>query len=157
MPALLGEYPDAVLVQTHRDPMRFVGSTASTTALMRWLRSDSVDRLAQGQVALAGFAGILNWVRTLRADGTLPDSQFIDSPYVDLISDPSGAIRRIYDHAGLGWPSGHEETINTYLRDKPKGKFGQHEYTLEEYGLSEELVSTTYGDYITHYGIEPEP
>ncbi len=78
------------------------------------------------------------------------------SPYIDLISDPSTAIHKVYDHAGLGWPVGHDETIKAYLRDKPKGKFGKHEYSLEEYGLNEELVRSTYADYIAHYGIEPE-
>lgn len=157
LPALFAEYPDAVIVQTLRDPMKFVGSTASTTAMMSWLRSDNVERMIHGQIALLGFAGILGLVRMQRSDGTLPNEQFVDSPYVDLISNPSAALRKIYDHAGLAWPAGHNETIEGYLRDKPKGKFGKHEYSLEEYGLSEDLVRSTYADYIKAYGIEPEP
>ena len=156
IPALLGEYPDAVIVQIHRDPLKFVGSTASTTAMINWLRSDSVDRTAHGQIALLGISGILNLVRTLRASGALPDDQFVDSPYVDLIADPVAAVRKIYAHAGLAWPAGHDETIGAYLRDKPKNKFGKHEYTLEEYGLDEEQVRAAYADYIEHYGIEAE-
>ena len=156
LPMLFAEYPDATVVQTVRDPMKFVGSTASTTAMMNWLRTDTVERKVHGQLALLGFAGILNLVRTQRSDGTLPNDQFVDSPYVDLIANPSAALKKIYEHAGLDWPAGHEGTIEAYLRDKPKGKFGKHEYTLEEYGLSEEMIRTTYADYIAHYGIEPE-
>ena len=43
-----------------------------------------------------------------------------------------------------------------YLRDKPKGKFGKHEYTLAEYGLDEKMVRATYAEYIEYYGIETE-
>jgi hypothetical protein len=153
---LLAEYPDAVLVQTHRDPFKFVGSTASTTTMLNWLRTDSVDHLAQGRIALAGFALLLNQVRTFRSDGTCPDDQFVDIHYVDLISDPIAAVRRIYDQSGLDWPSGHEKAIASYLEHKPKAKFGKHEYRLEDYGLDEELVRSAYSEYITHYGIEPE-
>ena len=124
--------------------------------MMNWLRTDTVERKVHGQLALLGFAGILNLVRTQRSDGTLPNDQFVDSPYIDLIANPSAALKKIYEHAGLDWPAGHEGTIEAYLRDKPKGKFGKHEYTLEEYGLSEEMIRTTYADYIAHYGIEPE-
>ena len=46
--------------------------------------------------------------------------------------------------------------IEAYLRDKPKGKFGKHEYTLEEYGLSEQAVEEAYGGYTAHYGVEKE-
>jgi hypothetical protein len=156
MQALVAEYPDAVLVQTHRDPVKFVGSTASTTAMINWLRSDSVDPLVMGQIALGGFAFVLNQLRTLRSEGMVPDDQFVDSHYVDLIADPAAAVRKIYDQAGLDWPPGHDERVVGYLRDKPKGKFGKHEYTLAEYGLDEELVRAAYADYIEHYGIETE-
>lgn len=153
---LVAEYPDAVLVQTHRDPLKFVGSTASTTAMLSWLRSDFVDPLVQGQVALAGFAFMLNQVGSLREEGILPDRQFVDCQYVDLVSDPAATVRQVYDQAGLDWPEDHAGALEAYLHDKPKGKFGRHEYTLEEYGLSEEMVRETYADYVSHYNIAPE-
>lgn len=154
--ALFAEYPDAVIIQTHRDPLKFVGSTASTTAMLAWLRRDEVDLALQGQIAMVGFAFMLDLVRTLRGNGTLADARFIDSHYIDLISDPAAAVRKIYDRAGLDWPPGHGETIRGYLRDKPKGKFGVHEYKLEEFGLDEATVRAAYADYVAHYAIQPE-
>lgn len=64
--------------------------------------------------------------------------------HLDLISDPSAAIRKIYDRAGLAWPARHEERIDAYLRDKPKAKFGKHEYVLADFGLDEDLIRNTY-------------
>jgi hypothetical protein len=124
--------------------------------MIGWLRSDTVDRHAQGQIALLGFSAILDFVRELRSSGAVREDQFVDSHYVDLIANPVAAIRKIYDRAGLAWPDGHDETIERYLRDKPKGKFGKHEYRLEDYGLSEQLVEDAYSNYTAHYGVERE-
>ena len=99
---------------------------------------------------------MLNNVRDQRVTGSLPDDQFVDSHYLDLIEDPVAAIRKIYTRASLDWPTGHDERIRAYLREKPKGKFGQHAYTLEEYGLDEETVAQTYADYVSHYAIAAE-
>jgi len=154
--ALFAEYPDAVVVHMHRDPMKFVASAASTTYLLRFLRSDAADPLLQGTLAEHGFAFMLNEVRRLRKEGTVPDAQFVDSPYQSLISDPATAVRAIYEKLGRGWPDGHEDVVTGYLRDKPKGKFGKHEYTFEDYGLDPERVRATYADYVSHYHVPEE-
>lgn len=156
MDELFAAYPDATVIHTHRDPHKFVGSAASTTAMIQWLRSDNVDPKLHGQLALHGFAFMLEKVRAGREDGSLPNDQIVDSHYRDLMSDPAAAIRKIYDRAALPWPKGHEDVLRAYLRDKPKGKFGRHEYTLAEYGLSESIVESTYASYVDHYGIERE-
>lgn len=153
---VVAEYPDAVFLQTHRDPLKFVGSTASTTAMIRWLRSEQLDAVVQGQIALGGFSFILNQIATLRKQGALPDEAFVDLTYVDLVGKPADTIRAIYDQIGLPWPEGHADAVESYLRDKPKGKFGKHEYTLEEYGLSDALVRETFAEYVSHYDVPSE-
>ena len=40
---LFATYPDAWVVQTHRDPAKTMPSTVSTTAMVQWLRTDQVD------------------------------------------------------------------------------------------------------------------
>lgn len=154
--ALFAEYPDATVVHTHRDPRKFVGSAASTTAMLGWLRSDEVEPTLHGQLALGGFGFMLTQVMQKRSAGTLPDAQFVDSHYLDLMDEPVAAIRRIYASAELEWPAGHEDRITAYLRDKPKGKFGAHRYSLEEYGLTIDAVDATYAEYVAHYGVRSE-
>lgn len=153
---LFAEYPDAIVVHTHRDPRKFVGSAASTTAMIQWLRSEAVDPALHGQLALGGFNMMLNGVKDLRRAGRIPDDQIIDSHFSDLMKDPVAALRKIYEAARLDWPDGHAERITAYLRDKPKGKHGAHAYSLEEYGLDDATVDAAYADYVAHYGIEQE-
>ena len=124
--------------------------------MLHWLRSDAVDPKVYGQLALGGFSFMLGQVMDQRSEGVLPDAQFVDSHYLDLINDPVAAIRKIYGLAELDWPEGHEDRIRAYLRDKPKGKFGRHRYSLEEYGLDAQRVEDAYAPYVEHYGIARE-
>jgi len=156
LPQLIAEYPDASVLQTHRDPSKFVGSAASTTALLNFLRCEPAPAELFGQIALHGFAGMLGVSNQLRQSGAVPDGQFVDLLYKDLIAKPAEALRGLYQRAGLAWPAGHDEVVTRYLREKPKGKFGRHEYNLDEYGLDEEMVRSAYADYVARHGIEAE-
>src|SRR4029078_4345385 len=42
--ALLDEYPNALLVQTHRDPLRIIASLTSLMSVLRRLRGDYISK-----------------------------------------------------------------------------------------------------------------
>jgi hypothetical protein len=46
--ALLAEYPDALLIQTHRDPLKVIASLVSLVCLLRRLATDRIDARAVG-------------------------------------------------------------------------------------------------------------
>ena len=156
MVELFDEYPDALVIHTHRDPLKFVASAASTTAILRWLRSDAVDPVEQGAMMHHGFRFMLDRVIEQRAGGAVPDEQFFDSHYRDLMDDPVAAVRRIYDSFELVWPDGHGERIKRYLRHKPKHKFGVHRYDFAHYGLDPDAIRADYRRYTAHYNVPTE-
>lgn len=156
LPALFAEYPDARVIHTHRDPTKFVGSVANLMCTLRFMRSDAVDVAQQGQVALGTFKYLLELGVQLRKAGALPEKQIVDSHYLDLMSDPVANLRRIYEQLALAWPNGHDERIRTYLREKPKAKFGAHTYKYEELGLDVAVVREQFAAYVAHYGIRAE-
>ena len=154
--ALFGEYPDARVIHTHRDPSKFVGSVANLMCTLRFMRSDVVDVAQQGQIALGAFKYLLELGIQLRTSGALPAAQIVDSHYLDLMSEPVENLRRIYEQLGLAWPNGHDGRIRSYLRDKPKAKFGAHAYRYEELGLDVNVVREQFAPYVAHYGIRAE-
>jgi len=156
LPALFAEYPDARVVHTHRDPTKFVGSVANLMCTLRFMRSDHVDVAQQGQVALGTFKYLLELGIELRKSGALPNKQIVDSHYLDLMKDPVSQLWQIYDRLGLAWPAGHDERVRTYLREKPKAKFGAHTYRYEELGLDASAVREQFEPYARHYGIRSE-
>ena len=46
--------------------------------------------------------------------------------------------------------------IPAYLASKPKGKFGVHHYTPEEWGFSAEGLRENLAPYIDHFGVALE-
>ncbi|MGH9026894.1 MAG: sulfotransferase family protein [Acidimicrobiia bacterium] len=156
MTALFAEYPDALVVHTHRDPRKFVPSLVSILAALRFMRSDRVDIAALGPAMEVGYQMILGRVIAQREDGSIPNNRIVDAHFVDLMAGPVDALRRIYDQLQLDWPDGHDKTITAYLEAKPKTKHGEHLYTFEDNGLDEASVRTTFADYVKHYDISEE-
>ena len=153
--ALFAEYPDARIVHTHRDPHRTVPSTISLTATFRSMRTDA-DVGADASMAGLGLGFVLNQVIDWRTSGDVPDEQFTDVHFADLMADPVGTVRALYE--GFGWrldePTAHR--IEQYVAAKPRAKHGAHEYSLEEFGLTEQQVDEVFGPYVEHYGIARE-
>jgi hypothetical protein len=143
-------------VQTHRDPLRTVPSTISLMATLRWMRSDHVDVERLATTMAKGVAAQLDWVRGMRGDGTLPADRFVDVRFADLMRDPVGAVRSIYDRVGHPFTDEYGEAIRDYLAAKPRAKHGAHRYSATDFGLDPDDLRARYAPYCNAYTIEPE-
>jgi hypothetical protein len=131
--ALLKRYPDARIVQTHRDPLRVVASMASHATVLRRAFSDNADpeRIAADWTD--------RWARALdnflAVRDRAPAAQFLDVSYDEIERSPLATVERVYDF--LGWPlsSTARAAMDAFLAANPKNKHGVHRYTLEQYGL----------------------
>ncbi|HJO23907.1 MAG: sulfotransferase [Myxococcota bacterium] len=148
-------YPDAWIVQTHRDPAKTMPSTVSTTAMVQWLRKDDVDVGTLSMAVAAIFAGALNDVAQRRKSGALPE-RFVDVHFQDLLSDPVSTLRAAYDAMQREFTDEHADRIRQYLADKPKGKFGAHRYSAEEWGFDTAALREQLAPYIDHFGVALE-
>ncbi len=153
---LFGEYPDARVIHTHRDPAKFVASLVSLLSVLRFMRSDETDAAELGPMMLATYQMFLEQVIGQRESDEIPNDQIVDSHFLDLMADPVAQLRGIYEQLELQWPAGHDRAVRDYLERKPKGKHGEHKYTFEEVGLDEAEVRSTFTRYRDHYGIEEE-
>jgi hypothetical protein len=156
LPQLFAEYPDALVIHTHRDPRKFIASLVSLLGVVRGMRSDAVDVHALGPMMEMTYQFFLDGAIAQRADGSVPADRIVDSHFLDLMADPVGAVHGLYDRLGLPWPAGHDDRIRGYLAAKPKGKHGEHRYTFDDVGLAEDHVRATFAAYVAHYGITEE-
>jgi hypothetical protein len=152
---LFATYPDAWVVQTHRDPAKTMPSTVSTTALVQWMRTDQIDLPKLAATIEAVFAFALNNVAERRARRELPD-RFVDVHFQDLLRDPVATLRGAYQRMGRRFGAEHAEAIRRYLAEKPKGKFGVHQYTPEEWGFTAEGLRRSLAPYVSHFGVALE-
>ncbi len=153
---LLAVYPDARMIHTHRDPLKFVGSSANLTATLHWMRSVELDKSGRGPLMSLAYQLMLGLVMGQRAAGDVPEAQMADLHFTDLMADPVAAIERTYAHLGLDFPDEMRTSIPHYLADKPKGKFGAHRYDPDALGLDESALRSDFADYIARYDITLE-
>jgi hypothetical protein len=90
-----------------------------------------------------------------RAAGELPE-RIVDSHFSDLMADPVGAIEKLYGQMDRPFLPEHADAIRRYLADKPKGKFGKHRYSAEEWGLDPTRLREKMLPYTDYYGIALE-
>ncbi|MHB1425418.1 MAG: sulfotransferase family protein [Gemmataceae bacterium] len=137
--ALLSVFPDACVVLTQRDLIQVVPSTCSLFAIMHAIYSDNVDCRRLGPE-------ILELLRTLQHmlhhDADLNSARIFSVEYRALISDPIGAVRAIYQNFDLPLENGMEQRMRDWMARNPHNKHGVHQYDLEQFGLSPEVVQT---------------
>lgn len=152
--ALSRVYPDARIIQIHRDPSELVASTASLFSEAWSFSHTPNQRGAVGEIVLKRLAHIVNQ-NLLDRQKMLSDKRhdylFIDVHYLDLLNNPMDTMRRIYMQCDLPWSFSVEKRMDLFLKGNPQHKHGKHKYTLEQFGLTKQKVTSHFSDYCTHF------
>ncbi len=151
LPALLAEYPDACIVQTHRDPCAVMASYTSFIAKIRSLHENTVDTRALARELVASWVHAADAGMAAREEHD-PD-QFFDLYFPDFMSDPIGSVRKIYDHFGQEMRPEGERRLEEWQAAHPHGKHGQHEYEKRDIGVSEDEIRDRFAAYIDRFGL----
>jgi Sulfotransferase family len=147
--ALLGVFPDARIVHTHRNPIVAVPSTCSLVETFRtfYLGEQTYPReLGRNHCELWS----IGLKRIMRAHDRQPDN-FYDVQFDDFNADPLGVVRGIYQWAGLTLEAAVERKMKDWLDTHSEGKPGFHRYTAEQFGLSDEVIKEQYREYMARY------
>lgn len=151
---LIAEYPDAVIIQTHRDPLRVIGSFSSNTVVLRRAFSDVVDAHAIASDCMQQWSAALDQAIPVRDRAS---NRFIDVMYHDLETQPLEVVRRIYQAMDRELTPDVAEKMNRYLAANPKDRNGRHHYSLREFGLDSGRDAEKFEWYSRRFGIPNEP
>jgi hypothetical protein len=158
LPALLGEYPDAVVVQTHRDPLRVVSSISALAASLRRMYSDEASVTdAAVQYADDIFVGLERGM-AFRDEHPEVDARCIDVQLTDFLDDPIATIRSIYVQAGMELTAETEQAMRAFLAAHPgDGGGGGGRYRFADTGLDAGLLRDRARPYQERYAVVSEP
>ena len=133
--ALLAEYPDALLVQTHRDPLRIIASLASLVALLRRLGSEETS-VPEAAAEWADYIleGLDRSVAARRG-GRIPAARVVDVHFDAFMADPFVTIRGIYERLGLELLPQAEARMRAFHAAHPADGHGGHRYRFADTGL----------------------
>jgi Sulfotransferase family len=145
--ALLRVYPDALVIQTHRDPRAAIASVCSLAAQASagWSSAFAGEEIGRDQLEL--------WARGLErftAERARHDpAQFFDVDYPEFVADPERTVEAVYAHFGLGL-TGPARAAMAALRahSAPAAVGPAHRYALSDFGLTEGEVAERFAWYL---------
>ncbi len=156
--ALLAEYPDAIVIQTHRDPLRVIASISALGASLREMTTDSFDvRTLAAQYGEDIMVG-LDRALEARRNGLFAPGQVIDIRFQDSRGDMVAAVASIYEQIGLELTEDTEARMRAFLADHPgDGAGGLNRYSFADTGLDEAALRERARDYQEFFDVESEP
>lgn len=150
------QYPDAMMIQTHRDPQKVIPSVASLYANMRSVATDELQLEQLGPAMQEVWSTYLEDGIRRRRETNDAGGRIFDLHYQELVADPVATVGRIYDHFGLPFGAELEQRLRDYVAQHPKHRFGVHRYDHASFGLTRAGIANTFKTYCDRFGIEPE-
>lgn len=154
--ALLAEYPDARLIQTHRDPLKIVSSLASMIPTLRAAGSDDIDvgEVAREWADSCVFA--LNASLRSRQSGVIDPSRVVDIQFGEFMSSQAGAVEKAYRALGLDFSPQLAGAIDAYIHANPADKHGGHKHRFDDTGLDVAAERARVREYQDYFGVASE-
>jgi len=152
--ALLETFPDARVVQMHRDPAKAVPSLCSLTAALDAISYRTIDHEEIGRRDVEIVDQLVT--RGMHARQRDDDGRVYDLLYQDLVRDPLEAVRRVHAHFGHRTDDAFETRVEAHLAANPRHKHGAHRYRLEDFRLRREDLYSRFAEYCERFGIMPE-
>jgi hypothetical protein len=149
--ALLDTYPDACVVQTHRDPSKSIPSVCSLCWAAREPLNLAPDRAAFAASTLALWEGALH--RALEVRRESDPKQFFDLPFEQFRSDPLDSVARIYEHFGIEPLDEAFACMRAHQERNPPGRHGAHSYSLDEWRLDAGEIRERFARYIEAFDL----
>lgn len=148
--ALLAVFPDAVIVQTHRDPATTTVSLSSLTCYGIRNYFDHPNPLLVGRNMSAIIERLLHGICRDRRDD---DPRFVDIHFRELMKEPIAAVRRIYAAAGKALAADDEQRMREWIAASPRDKHGGHDYAAEDFGIDLEERRRALRFYTERFGV----
>jgi len=151
---LIRVFPDALLIWTHRDPLKTIPSSCSHLAFSRQTRSDQVDLNKLGSGVLNSAASLVN--RGMKVRESSDPARFHDVDYIAMIKDPISEVRRIYKFIGDDLSDQALNRMKAWLAGNRQNNYGVHRYHLETFGLDSGEINRRFSAYRERFSVPIE-
>jgi hypothetical protein len=155
---LAGEYPDALVVQTHRDPLKVIASTSALATHLRRMASDEPDIVEiAADYADDIFLGLDRGIDA-RDRGVIPPERIVDVQFAAFVADPIATVRDIYVALGRELDDLTEQRMCQFLDKNPgDGGGGGTRYRFADTGLDSDALRERAAAYQDYFHVESEP
>lgn len=151
--SVLAVYPDARVIQTHRDPSNVVLSVSSLYYALHALSCDTTTPKKIAAAQLENWSNHLNKSMQARTRLAESDTPIYDLYFEQLLDNPVAEIKRVYEFFNIEWTQEIESTLNKYMSENGREKHGKHSYTKEMFGLVESDIEKHFSDYYQRFDV----
>lgn len=155
LPALMANYPDACIVQIHRDPLAILQSVLTMRGLSVLAHQKHPDIAAHVAYWVDRIEGMLRaYVRDM---DVVPAGQRLDLTFGEVIADDVGAAQRVLAFAGLPSTAESIADMRDYMDGHPRGKDGRVVYDLSgDFALDIAALRDRFAFYTDRFAVKLE-
>lgn len=150
---LFAVFPDAMVIQTHRDPAKAIPSLCELLIQNHLVvevgRKELRARL-MGQRETATWAKAVQDAEPVRR---AHHGQVLDVLHSEFHRDPMGVINRIYSFVGMQLSPEVATAMATRIDAAPELSHGTHRYSATDFGLTPEEIRAHFGAYMDRFDL----
>ena len=156
--ALMGEYPDATVILTHRDPLKVIASVSALAGVLRRLASDDI---VLPEIAVQYAHDIVEGLDRLVAacdEGVVPPEQMVNVHFETFVRDPLAAIESIYARLDRDLTGSTRQKMQSFLEAHPGDGGGSgSRYSFSQTELDADELRERCVTYQERFGVSSEP
>jgi hypothetical protein len=150
---LFAIFPDARVIQTHRDPAKAVPSLVSLLMTLH-----SIMEIDRGELrgAIMLEREVAKWANAVRKADKVREKhsgQILDIVHADFHGAPMRVLDQIYDFIGMDIPAETRAGFAERIEEKPELQHGVHRYSITDYGMTNGKVREMFGDYVDRFDL----
>jgi Sulfotransferase family len=152
---LLTVFPDAVVMQTHRNPLEVLKSAMHLTEVLEGTFARADDRSQIRKRETRNLAQHMEGITSFREAHPEQDDRFIDVKYYELVSDPLTIVRQIYQRLDMPLTEMAAEKMRSLAsrRSRYKGRRGDRKPA--DFGVDETVDRHRMEAYCSRFEIPP--
>lgn len=158
LPNLMAEYPDAVVIQTHRDPLKVVASIAALTANLRRLASDATTIPEAAEDFAEDLTLGLDRSLVDDAAGVVSAEQLVHVQFAEFVTDQLGVVERIYEQLDLDLSGVARDRMAQFLVEHAGDGGGAGiRYSWADTGMDADALRERVRPYQERFSVPSEP
>jgi len=151
---LLATFPDARVVQTHRDPVKVTASFCTMGAYGLRMNAGGIDPIAVGRYWADRIENMLR--ASIEDRHLIPEDRIFDMSFRDFMAGDVAMVERIFAFAQQPMTDRARRAIDHYMAANPRGKHGSVSYDLADFGIDPAERSRTLGFYRERFDISED-
>jgi hypothetical protein len=150
-------FPDARVIQTHRDPAMAIPSLCAVLMKNHAVMEDGRRRL---RAEIMGQRETAKWAAALRRAEAIREAhrgQIVDVVHGEFHRSPMTVLKRIYEFLDLELAPQVEEAMLERVAAAPEMRHGKHHYDVADFGLNEDEIRGCFGGYVDRFDLRLQP